>query len=217
MADWVLYLGNKNYSSWSMRGWLACRLSGICFEEVRFHLGQDGVREAIRRHSPTGRVPALRHGRLVIWDSLAIGEYLAERFPEAGLWPAEPDRRAEARAVCAEMHAGFQALRANMPYNLRRSSPGKGRAPGVAEDIERITGIWREARRRFGPDGPFLFGGYGLADIFFAPVVSRFRTYAVELDPSCSEYAQSVWAHPHVRAWSAEAEAEDWVEPELDL
>jgi glutathione S-transferase len=153
MAEFVLYHGNKNYSSWSMRAWLALKASGVDFDEVAFHLGEPGVRERIRRHSPTGRVPALRHGDLTIWDSLAIGEYLAERAPDAGLWPASREERAVARSVCAEMHSGFQALRTHMPFNVRRSSPGKGRAPGVQDDIERIAQIWVSCREKQGADG----------------------------------------------------------------
>ena len=169
-----LFMGNRNYSSWSMRAWLALRLTGVDFEEQVFPLGEPGVRERIRAHSPTGRVPALQDGELTVWDSLAIAEYLAERHPDAGLWPADPGARAR-----AEMHSGFAALRANMPFNVRRRSPGKGRAPGVQEDIERIVGLWREC---LAAGGPFLFGEFGLADAFYAPVVLRFRTYGVPLD-----------------------------------
>jgi glutathione S-transferase len=217
MSGWTLYHGNKNYSSWSMRAWLALKLTGADFDEIFFHLGEPGVREKIRRHSPTGKVPALRHGDLVIWDSLAICEYLAERFPEASLWPPEAVARAVARSVSAEMHSGFQALRKQMPFNVRRSSPGKGRGEGVGEEIERILGIWTTCRSSFGGNGAFLFGGYCLADVMFAPVVSRFHTYAVELEGVAQAYAVSVWEHPHVRQWRAAAEAEPWLEPEYDL
>lgn len=215
MPGFVLYHGNKNYSSWSLRAWLALRISGADFEEVAFHLGEPGVRERIRRHSPTGKVPALRHGDRVVWDSLAIGEYLAEVFPDAGLWPRDAGRRAVARSIVAEMHSGFQALRSHMPFNVRRSSRGKGRAEGVQQDIDRITEIWRSCRA--GGDGPFLFGNFGLADAFYAPVVSRFRTYAVELDEVCREYADAVWEQDDVREWRAAAETEEWIEPEYDL
>ncbi len=217
MSEFILYHGNKNYSSWSMRAWLALRLAGIPFSEVGFHLGESGVREKIRQHSPTAKVPALRHGDLVIWDSLAICEYLAERFPQAGFWPSDPPARAVARSVSAEMHSGFPALRTHMPFNVRRSSPGKGRAEGVGQEIERITTIWRNCRSTHGSDGGFLFGDYGLADIFFAPVVSRFNTYAVELDDTCHAYAATVWEHPDVREWRAAARAESWSEPNYDL
>jgi len=215
MNDLTLYHGNKNYSSWSMRAWLALRLCRVPFAEVGFHLGEPGVRGRIREHSPTSRVPALRDGDLVIWDSLAIGEYLAERHPRAGLWQADAAVRATARSIVAEMHSGFPELRRQMPFNVRRSSPGRGHTAGVAQEIERITEIWRDCRARHG--GPFLFGGYGLADIFFAPVVSRFHTYAVGLDNVCRNYATAVWEHPDVRDWRRAAEAETWTEPEFDL
>lgn len=217
MTGLVYYHGNKNYSSWSLRGWLALRLSGAPFREVAFHLGEADVRERIRRHSPSGKVPALRHGDLLIWDSLAIVEYLAELYPEVGLWPRDRAARAVARSVCAEMHSGFAALRAHMPFNVRRSSPGRGRAPGVAEDIARITAIWRSCRAGHGSNGQFLFGAYCAADMFYAPVVSRFRTYDVELDPACAAYADAVWEHAHVVEWRRAAAAESWVEPEFDL
>ena len=212
---YFLYLGNKNYSSWSMRAWLAVRQSGCEFEDVAFHLGSVGVRARIAEHSPSGKVPALRHDDLTIWDSLAITEYLAERFPEAGIWPGDEADRSRARSVVAEMHAGFTSLRAAMPFNCRRSSPGVGREPGVVEDIARVTEIWRRCRARAG-QGRFLFGAYSAADISFAPVVSRFRTYAVELDEVCARYADAVWKHPHVVEWRDAAEREEWVEPELD-
>ena len=209
-----LILGNRNYSSWSMRAWLAARLSGAEFEERNFHLGEPGVRERIREHSPTGRVPALRDGQLTVWDSLAIAEYLAERFPEAGLWPADRADRARARSACAEMHSGFAALRANMPFNVRRRSPGKGRAPGVEDDIARARQLWREC---LAGGGDYLFGDFGLADAFYAPVVLRFRTYAVELEGPEASWSKRVLDHPHVRAWCEAAEAESWVEPQYDV
>ena len=217
MADYVFYHGNKNYSSWSMRGWLALALSGADFEESFFHLAEPGIRDKIRQVSPTAKVPALRHGELVIWDSLAIAEYLAERFTRAGMWPEDPARRAVARAVCAEMHSGFPALRTHMPMNVRRDSPGKGRAPGVQADIDRVTEIWRDCRARHSGDGPYLFGRWCLADVFYAPVVTRFRTYAVEVDDVSQAYCAAVWAQEHVAAWTAAARAERWVEPEYDL
>ena len=217
MADYIFYHGNKNYSSWSMRGGLALALSGAEFEAMFFHLAEPGIRDKIRQHSPTGKVPALRHGELVIWDSLAIAEYLAERFPRAGMWPEDPSRRAIARAICAEMHSGFPALRTHMPMNIRRSSPGKGRAPGVQTDIDRITEIWRDCRARHSDEGPYLFGRWCLADVFYAPVVTRFRTYAVEIDDLSQAYCAAVWAQEHVAEWRAAAQAESWVEAEYDL
>jgi glutathione S-transferase len=216
MADFVLYHGNKNYSSWSMRGWLALRQTGADFEEVAFHLGSANVRRAIGAHSPSSLVPALQHGDLVVWDSLAITEYLAECFPDAGLWPVAPADRARARAAAAEMHSGFPALRRNMPFNVRRSSPGKGRGEGVAADIARVCAMWQECRNG-AADGDFLFGPWSAADMFYAPVVLRFNTYAVELGPACRTYADAVADHPHVREWAQAATDEAWTEPEFDL
>ena len=218
MSEWVLYLGNRNYSSWSMRAWLALKQSGLEFEEVRFHLGRPGVRDEIARYCPTHRVPALHHRTLVIWDSLAIAEYVAEQVPRAGLWPSGREPRAVARAIVAEMHSGFADLRREMPFNVRRSSPGAGRSPAVAGDIERIRQIWRGLLMRAGREpGAFLFGSFTLADAFFAPVVSRFHTYAVELDGVCASYAAAVREHPWVEQWSEDARNEDWVEPQFDL
>ena len=217
MAEFVFYHGNKNYSSWSMRGWLALRLAGADFDEVGFHLGEAGIREKIRRQSPSGKVPALRHGDLVIWDSMAIAEYVAERFPEAPMWPDDSEDRARARSICAEMHSGFTVLRTGMPFNVRRASPGKGRVPGVQEEIDRITEIWRDCRDRCVGGGPFLFGRWSMADVLYAPVVSRFRTYAVDVDDISRDYCVAVWEQEHVREWCAAAEAESWIEPCYDL
>ena len=171
----TLYIGNKNYSSWSFRGWLAMRMTGAPFREVLFHLGDPASRAEIRKVSPGGRVPCLHHGDLVIWDSLAIAEYLAETFPERALWPREREARATARALSAEMHASFQALRKNMPVNIRRSSPGIGHTPEVLDEIAHITASWKRTRARFGAGGPYLFGAWSLADCFYAPVITRLR------------------------------------------
>ncbi len=217
MAEFIFYHGNKNYSSWSMRGWLALKLAGADFEEVGFHLGEQGIRKAIREHSPTGKVPALRHGDLVVWDSLAIAEYLAERFPDAGMWPENVADRALARSISAEMHSGFPAMREMMPFNVRRSCPGKGRSPAVQREIDRITEIWRMCRNRASPAGPFLVGRWCLADVIFAPVVSRLRTYEVDVDTASQGYCEAVWRHEHVQEWCAAARAEAWVEPYYDL
>jgi glutathione S-transferase len=213
----TLIIGNRNYSSWSLRGWLAASLSGIAFEPELVRLSEPGSRAALLESSPAGRVPVLRHGGRVIWDSLAIIEYLAELCPDAGLWPAHADARALARSIAAEMHAGFGALRANMPMNLRKSLPGKGRGQGVAEDIARITAIWRDARSRFGQNGPFLFGRYSAADAMYTPVASRFRTYSVELDPTCQAYADAVLSWPAFLAWQEAAVQEPWIIPEDEI
>jgi glutathione S-transferase len=204
----TLILGSKNYSSWSLRAWLVLELAELEFEEVTIQLDRPETRGEILRYSPSGRVPALRDGELAVWDSLAIAEYVAERHPEARLWPQDAGARAIARAVTAEMHSGFQALRSNMPMNIRRAAPGEGRGPGVDEDIARVTAIWRECRERFGAGGPFLFGERTIADAFYAPVVTRFNTYGVQLDDTCAAYARAVWELPAMQEWRRAAEAE---------
>jgi glutathione S-transferase len=217
MSTCTLIIGNRNYSSWSLRGWLAASQSGIDFETELVRLSEPGSHAALLRHSPPGRVPVLRHGERVVWDSLAIIEYLAEQCPQAGLWPADADARAMARSIAAEMHAGFSALRGAMPMNLRKALPGKGRGPGVAGDIERIGAIWRETRGRFGSAGPFLFGQYSAADAMYTPVASRFRTYGVGLDPTCQAYADAVLGWPAFLAWQTEALKEPWIIPEDEV
>jgi glutathione S-transferase len=217
MRDITLIIGNRNYSSWSLRAWLALDATGADFDEVVVPLGQPDTADRIRQHSPAGLVPALHLGGLVIWDSLAICEYLAEQNPEAGLWPADPRTRAVARSVTAEMHSGFTSVRGNMPMNIRASYPGSGRGPGVDEDIARITEIWETCRRDFGYGGGLLFGGFTLADAFFAPVVSRFRTYGVELDGAAADYAEAVWALPAMQDWVTKAHAEEMTVDRYDL
>jgi len=210
MARPTLIIANRNYSSWSMRAWLAMKATGADFDEVVVPLGRDDTAEAIHRWSPSGRVPALNDGALTIWDSLAICEHLAERFPDAGLWPADPGARAIARSVVAEMHSSFTALRSHMTMNLRASRPGAGRGPGVDDDVRRIAEIWDGCRRDFGAGGRLLFGSFTIADAFYAPVVSRFVTYGVELDGPARDYLEAVWALPAVREWADAARAETW-------
>jgi glutathione S-transferase len=217
VSEFTLVVGNKNYSSWSLRGWLAARAAGIPFDEVLVRLSEPGSKEALLKHSPAGKVPLLKHGERVIWDSLAIIEYLGEIRPDAGLWPADPAARAHARSIAAEMHAGFQALRAHMPMNLRKSLPGKGRGRDVGEDIERISGIWIDCRARYGAAGPFLFGSFTAADVMYTPVATRFRTYAVELDDVCQEYVDAVLARPDFLEWHEAALEEPWVIPEDEV
>ncbi|GGF08603.1 glutathione S-transferase [Aliidongia dinghuensis] len=203
MADFTIYIGNKNYSSWSLRPWLALKASGLDFDEVVIPLYTPGYKAEILRYSPSGKVPVLHHGDRIIWDGLAIAEYLAELVPERLLWPAAPVARALARSVAAEMHSSFAALRAHCPMNIRSSFPNRGVTPDVQADINRITSIWRDCRKRYGEAsvGPFLFGGFTIADAMFAPVVSRFRTYRIELDEVCQAYADAVWALPSYQEW----------------
>jgi len=211
MSAWTLVVGNKNYSSWSLRGYLAVAQTGVPFEEIVIPLSQPDSKDELLRHSPSGLVPVLRHGSVEVWESLAIAEYCAEQFPAAGLWPADAAARALARAVSAEMHAGFAPLRQHMPMNMRASHPGRGRTEASLANIARITKLWRQCRAGHGGGGPFLFGaGFTVADCMFAPVVSRFRTYGVELDEVCAGYAAAVWAHPPLARWFAAACAEPW-------
>ena len=209
MSRPTLIIGNRNFSSWSMRAWLALRATGADFDEVLVPLDRQETRAEILRWSPTGRVPALHDGGLVIWDSLAICEYLAEKFPAAGLWPADPAARAAARSVTAEMHSGFTALRSQMPMNLRASRPLAERDPAVDEDIRRILEIWESCRRDFGSGGELLFGEFTIADAFYAPVASRFITYGVEPEGAAGRYMDALWALPAVREWADAARAED--------
>lgn len=218
MADFKLILGNKNYSSWSLRGWLAVKQAGIAFDETVINLGAPDYKQQLRQHSEAAKVPVLIHGDRLIWDSLAIIEYLAEICPDVGFWPDDQGVRAQARSVAAEMHSSFGAIRDAMPMNLKKRLPGKGRKAGVDEDIQRITEIWRDCRRRFDKQGDFLFGPWTAADIMFAPVVTRFRTYAVDLDHPCQAYADAVLNTAWFKAWETEALIESSVvaEDEVD-
>lgn len=216
MSGLTLYIGNKNYSSWSLRPWLALTTAKIAFEERLIVLFDKNWPAAIAAVSPTGKVPVLHAGGQVICETIAILEYAAELKPE--LWPADPATRAVARAAAAEMHAGFAALRNHMPMNIRKSLPGKGMGPGVAKDIARVCALWRDCRTRFGQDGPFLFGAFSNADAMFAPVVSRFTTYAPDLPDDAKAYMAAVQALPAMQAWTAAAKAEPWTvaEDEID-
>ena len=204
----TLVIANKNYSSWSMRPWVLLRALGIDFEEVQLKFESDAWRRHIGRWSPTGLVPVLWIDGEQIWESLAIVETVAERFPDRPVWPRDPAARAHARAVCAEMHAGFRAVRGTMPMNIRGAHPGKGMTPESRRDIDRIVAIWTGCRERFGRGGELLFGAFTAADAYYAPVVMRFATYAVELPPVARAYADAVQALPAVREWCAVARAE---------
>ena len=219
MGDLTLVIGNKNYSSWSLRPWLAMRHAGIPFEERLLLLFDENWKEAIARFSPSGRVPVLLHGGRRVWETLAILEYVNELFPDAGLWPPDRDARAHARAIANEMHAGFTALRNQMPMNLRRGDlKGKGCGPGVDGDIARICAIWRDCRARWGEGGDFLFGAFGAADAMFAPVVTRLDTYGIDLDDICAAYSRAVLSLPAFVEWREAALREPWIvaEDEID-
>jgi glutathione S-transferase len=209
--DLHLIIGNKAYSSWSMRPWIAMKANGLDFRETVIGLDQPDTAENIKAFSAAGRVPVLKHGDLTVWDSLAILEYLSETFPEKGWWPKDARARAVARSIAAEMHTGFQNLRSNMQMNVRKTLPGVGRNDLVDKDIARITEIWRDCRTTFGDGGPFLFGAFSNADAMFAPVASRFKTYVVDLDPVSQTYADAVLNHPAAREWYISAAGEPWV------
>lgn len=208
MSQLTLVIGNKNYSSWSLRPWLLMRQLGIPFEEVYIPLYLSESESELAKWSPSGLVPVLKDSDLTVWDSLAICEYLNERFPALGLWPDHVAERALARSICAEMHAGFPALRQSMSMNIRAYRPGKGRTPESVRDVERIVSIWSECRTRYGADGPFLFGRFTIADAMFAPVVLRFRTYDVALEDAARAYADAILELPAMREWIASAEVE---------
>jgi glutathione S-transferase len=191
--------------------------TGLDFDEIVIPLDTPGTRDAIAAHSPTGKVPVLRLGDLSIWDSLAICEYLAETVPEARLWPAAAAARATARAVSAEMHSGFMALRQHLPMNVRAHYPDRARRPQVDADIARITALWRSCREDFGGAGDFLFGPFTIADAMYAPVVSRFRTYGIALPAPCQAYAEALWAVPEMQHWAAAARDEPFTNPKYDF
>jgi glutathione S-transferase len=208
----TLVIGNKNYSSWSMRPWVAMTAFGIPFTEVRVLLDQPDTAARIADFSAAGRVPVLIAGEMTIWDSLAICEYLAEQFPEKHLWPQDVAARAMARSVSAEMHSGFSGLRTAMSMNIRMHLPGRGRTAAAQGDIGRISEIWEECLSRFGHH-QYLFGEFSIADAFFAPVVMRFKTYGVALAPALQAYCDRMQAHPAVARWVAEALAETETAP----
>ena len=215
MADFTLVIGNKNYSSWSLRGWLMAKIAGIEFEQTVIPLDLPETQATIRKHSPSGRVPVLLHRGLAVWESLAIGEYLNDLKPEVGLWPSAVAARAHARSISTEMHAGFMELRNNMPMNIRASYPGKGMTSAVRAEIERITSMWRDCRKRFAGASPknegFLFGAFCAADAMYAPVVTRLRTYAVPVDSDTDAYCKAVLDHPAMKEWVAAAKNEPWL------
>jgi len=206
-AELEIVIGDMNLSSWSLRPWLALRATGYPFRQRKIRLDRADSRAQLRAASPTGKVPLLIDGELVIWESLAICEALAEWFPAAQLWPAEAGARAFARSAAYEMHGGFAELRRELPMNLRARIVREP-SPGARADIERITGLWRECRGRFGGAGEYLFGGFTIADCMYAPVVTRFRTYGVALDPVSQAYCAAVLARPDMRAWYAGAAQE---------
>ena len=208
-----LVIGNKTYSSWSFRPWLAMKVAGIAFEETLISLDAADFKKRLLAISGAGKVPVLIDGETHIWESLAILEYLAEKFPAAGLWPREPAARAHARAVAAEMHAGFQALRRQLPMNIQRPIIPREIDSEATADVGRIETIWGECRLRYGKGGPFLYGTFGAADAMYAPVVSRFHTYAIEVRGTSRSYMNAFMALPAWDEWCEGARRESWVFP----
>ena len=215
-----LIVGNKNYSSWSMRPWIAMKAANIPFEETVISLDAPNFKQVVGPVSGTGKVPVLIDGDVHVWESLAILEYLAEKFPNAGLWPADGAARAFARAVSNEMHAGFVPLRRHMPMNMWRPVIKRELTPDVSANVQRIELMWSECRMRYGSKSgrPFLFGGFGAADAMYAPVVARLHTYGVDVAATTKTYMDAVMALPAWREWHAAALKETWVlaEDEVD-
>lgn len=205
-TDYQLVLGDKNYSSWSLRPWLLMRMSGIAFDEINIDIYKEGARERILEHVPSARVPALKTNGQTIWDTIAIIEYLAESHPDAGIWPAQKQARAIARAVSAEMHSGFDSLRSEMPMDMNSIKPAAGISNDVGMDMTRIVQVWRMCRETYGANGAFLFGAFCAADAMFAPVTSRFRTYGVDLtdygdDGTAAAYCEAVLGLAPLQEW----------------
>lgn len=208
MSRLNLVIGNKRYSSWSLRPWLALKAAGADFHENKIMLRRPDTATRIRAHSPTGKVPLLIDGDVKIWESLAICEYVADRYPAAGLWPTDPKTRAVARAIATEMHGGFAALRQEMPMDCATTIGGVTPSDATVADIARIQDVWREAREKYGAGGSYLFGRFSIADCMYAPVVTRFATYGVTLNPVAASYRDAMLADPHMQTWIAEAKTE---------
>jgi glutathione S-transferase len=212
-TDYTLIIGSRSASSWSLRPWLLMRQTGIPFHETLVHLRRAESRSELAKQSPSGLVPALQTGGITIWDSLAISEFLAERHPDKALWPADAMTRAIARAVTAEMHSSFRDLRYAMPFDINNRGLSVDVTPGVANDIRRIVKVWRETRRDFGKTGPFLFGTFSIADAMYAPVASRFTSYAVDLlehgdDGTAAAYGDHIMSLAAIHDWALAAAAE---------
>ena len=208
MAPLTLVIGNKNYSSWSLRAWLFMKHSGVEFQEILVTLDTAGTREELDRYGPSGRVPVLRHGKLCVWDSLAICEYIAEVSDKG--WPKAREARAVARSVSAEMHSGFTTLRSLWPMNARARNRRTAVTAALEADVERIDEIWNDCRVRFGGDGPWLFGEYSVADAMYAPVVLRFNTYGAHISQTARWYMASVLEDAALQEWLAAAKQEPW-------
>jgi len=214
----TLVVGNKNYSSWSMRPWMALKAAGIAFDEVVLPLYTDNPadKQRILDYSPAGKVPILVDGAVTVWDSLAILEYLAEKFPEKGIWPKDAAVRAHARSISAEMHSGFMALRGECSMNIRRPPQHRALSADAKANAARVREIWSTCRGKYGQGGQFLFGAFSGADAMYAPIVHRFRTYGVEADGAAADYMRAMQAHPAFEEWSAGALKETWAIEKFD-
>lgn len=215
MATAVLTISSKNYSSWSLRGWLLCKMAGLEFEEEVMSSDDPSTRAELLLLSPSFLVPCLHHKGVKVWDTLAIAEYLAELKPKAGLLPADRAARAHCRAVAGEMHSGFHNLRSALPMNLKAHFPGFTVWTGAQADVDRVVAIWRECLAQYG--GPYLFGEPSLADAMYAPVATRFLTYDVKLDPECAGYCATIMGWPPMMEWVAAAQLEPDELEELDV
>jgi glutathione S-transferase len=204
----LLVIGNRNYSSWSLRPWLLLRQHGVAFDELRIPLDTPAFARDIGAWSPSRTVPALRHGAVTVWDSLAICEYVSETFLDGGGWPRDAEARAVARSASAEMHSGFRALRSALPLNCRRRTRGTPIAADVAQDIARVFALWNDCRARFGGTGRFLFGDFSIADAMYAPVALRFLTYGIGLDPPAQAYVDALLGLDALQEWLRDARAE---------
>ena len=217
----TLVIGNKCHSSWSLRPWLLMKQFGIEFDEVLVPftdpIDTPEWKGEVRRYSPAGKVPALVDGEASVWESLAIMDYLADTYPDLAIWPRDRAARAMARSIAAEMHAGFSALRSACPMNLGKRFGPKERGAAVDRDVARIVEIWTTARERFGQEGSFLFGAFTAADAMYAPVVTRFETYAIPVSPLCRAYMDAITGLPAFQEWRRAALAEPWIVPEDEV
>jgi len=217
MTKPLLIIGNKNYSSWSLRGWLALTMAGIDFDEKIIPLFEDNHAETMKRETPASKVPVLIHDGATIWESLSIAEYAAELAPDAGLWPKDAAARAEARSISCEMISGFTGLRNQFHMNCRRKIENITPSDAAAVDISRIQSIWRACREKYEDGGDFLFGRFSIADVMYAPVVFRFENYFLDVDPMARKYMDAMLDLDAVKAWQAAAKAETWVIEEEEL
>jgi glutathione S-transferase len=212
-----LIIGNKLYSSWSLRPWLLMKAVGVQFKETVIPLHQPDTKKNILQHAPSGKVPLLIDGNIRVWESLAIMEYLADKLPNAGVWPDDAAARAHARSASNEMHAGFQALRQACPMNLgRKFKPRASWSPDVNDNVERLEALWSEARQQFGKGGPYLYGAFSAADAMYAPVVTRLDTYQLKVKPDTRRYMDAVLHHPAFVEWRLAALKEAWFLPHYE-